>query len=175
MATGGGRVFTQQELNSIVAQERRDAAARYAGFDDFKAKAEQFDLLVATANGDDGAADGGAAPNAPDAPDVPDAPDGPDAPAVAAQAAVQVENQELHTRLLRQQISAQRGLDPDLWDRVIGDTPDEIAADVGKLVGKFGAVTARAPRGYQSGASAPDWRSPKEKAAAALRGMNRGA
>lgn len=193
------RTFTQQELNSFLAQERREAAARYADYDDLKARAEQFDALVATAEGlageagnydeadageggdaDQGGggqgegAEGGAAAAQADAADVPDQP----APAPAVQhnnggGDLAAENAQLRTQLLRQQIAAQRHLDPDLWDKVAGDTPDAIAADVAKLVAKVGAAPAR-PRGaYQSGAGVSEYRTPKERAAAAMRNMAR--
>lgn len=44
-AAEGSRTFTQDEVNSLLAKERRSAASKYAGFEDLKAKAEEFDKL----------------------------------------------------------------------------------------------------------------------------------
>lgn len=148
------------------------------GLDDYKAKAEQFDALVATANdaGDGSTGEGDAKPDTPDAPDLPDAPDVPNLAARTAppEDGLQAENTQLRTRLLRQQICAQRGLDPDLWDRVKGDTADEIATDAGKLAAKFGTIGgSRPPKPLSSGAGATTYQSPKERAASALRCMSR--
>jgi hypothetical protein len=78
-------------------------------------------------------------------------------------AQVQLEN-------LRYKISAKKGLDPDLWDRVTGATEEEITSDVDKLVTKFGS--AGKPTGtLRSGASANNLSNPKERAAAAVRAM----
>jgi len=41
----GSRTFTQDEVNSLLAKERRSAESRYAGYEDFKAKAEEFEKL----------------------------------------------------------------------------------------------------------------------------------
>ena len=39
----GSRTFTQEEVNSMLAKERRETQAKSAGYEDFKAKAEEFD------------------------------------------------------------------------------------------------------------------------------------
>lgn len=44
-AREGSRTFTQDEVNSLLAKERRTAESKYAGFEDLKAKAEEFDKL----------------------------------------------------------------------------------------------------------------------------------
>lgn len=44
-AAAGSRTFTQEEVNSLLARERRDTEAKYAGYDDYKAKAEQLDAI----------------------------------------------------------------------------------------------------------------------------------
>lgn len=38
-----GRTFTQDEVNRLLAKERRDQEARFAGYDELKAKAAKFD------------------------------------------------------------------------------------------------------------------------------------
>lgn len=107
-----------------------------------------------------------------DAPHVPDRP----APAAAPQhdGALAEENQQLRTQLLRQQVAAQRGLDPALWDRVTGDTPDAIAADCAKLARFSPAAARKRPAALQSGAGAEIYRTPKERAVVALRNLPRG-
>lgn len=46
---GGSRTFTQDEVNSLFAREKRDVRAefeaKYADYDELKAKAEQFDAI----------------------------------------------------------------------------------------------------------------------------------
>ncbi len=44
-AAAGSRTFTQEEVNSLLAKERRDTQAKFAGFDDYKAKAERLDEI----------------------------------------------------------------------------------------------------------------------------------
>lgn len=195
MTEPSGRMFTQAQLNSYLAQERRRIEAKYQDYDDLKARAGQLDALLATVPVvEDESSDEGADPK--DMQDVGQS-DNPDAPATLAtddapqqdtpqdemlqDRAAREESptddtvRDLQTQLLRQQISAQRGLDPDLWEWVKGTTPDEIAADAAKLVAKFGTTGSRPPRGLSSGASAPpDGSNPRQRAAAALRGMDKG-
>lgn len=47
-----GRTFTQDEVNAIAAAERRKAEERFAGYEDLKAKAEQFDAAQDAAKTD---------------------------------------------------------------------------------------------------------------------------
>lgn len=82
------------------------------------------------------------------------------------------EAEKLKTALQRQKICATKGLDPDLWDRVIGDTEEEITADVERLVEKF-APAPRRSGALRSGASAHEGGNEKQRAAQALRGVRR--
>ena len=41
----GSRTFTQEEVNSMLAKERRETEAKFANHADFKAKAEEYDKL----------------------------------------------------------------------------------------------------------------------------------
>lgn len=84
---------------------------------------------------------------------------------------VKSENEKLQALLQRQKISAAEGLDPELWDRVQGNTAEEIEADVKKLVEKF-SVPPRRGGALRSGASAPEGAGGK-RGAAALRGLRR--
>jgi septal ring factor EnvC (AmiA/AmiB activator) len=79
--------------------------------------------------------------------------------------------------LTRQQVAAKKGLDPELWDRIQGETPEEIEADIGKLVGFTGPAATRnsgrspVAAGFSSGASSGKQQTDKERAAEALRGL----
>lgn len=42
---GGSRTFTQEQVNSLLAKERRDTEAKFAGFDELKAKAAKLDEM----------------------------------------------------------------------------------------------------------------------------------
>lgn len=158
---GGGssdeKTFTQTQLNAVVASARREVESKFDGFDDIKSKAEQFDALTETAKTDIQRFQDQLASTS------------------TERDTLKQDNSSLQTQLLRQKISATAGLDADLWDRVTGSTEEEIAADVDKLVSKF-QPTRRAPLGPRSGsgASAPDARTPKDRAADALRGLRAG-
>lgn len=146
---GGAKTFTQDQLNAIVAQTRRDTEAKFDGFDDIKAKAEQLDALTQSAKSDLERANETAATEKKRA----------DTEA-QEKAQAKLEN-------LRYKICAAKKLDPDLWDRVTGTTKEEIEADADKLAEKF--TPARPIGAFRSGASAPNNSDPKERAAAALR------
>lgn len=51
-AAAGSRTFTQEEVNSLLARERRDAEAKYAGYDDYKAKAAKLDEIEEASKSD---------------------------------------------------------------------------------------------------------------------------
>jgi hypothetical protein len=44
-AAAGSRTFTQEEVNSLLAKERRDTQAKYPDYEDLKAKAAKLDEL----------------------------------------------------------------------------------------------------------------------------------
>jgi hypothetical protein len=150
----GEAKFTQAQLNSFLASQRREIESRFTGFDELKAKAEQFDQL-----------------NDEKKSEVERATEQAQA-AAAERDTFRSDNEKLKVQLLRQKISATKGLDPDLWDRVIGSTEEEITADVERLVEKFAPAPKRSGA-LRSGASAPEGTSGKERAAAALRGLRR--
>lgn len=149
--------FTQAQLNSFLAEERRKTESKFDGFDDIKAKAEQFDSLTETAKTDMQRLQDQLQST------------------TSAFEAEKAERASLAVKLLRSKISSAKGLDSDLWDRVTGDTEESITADVEKLVEKFKPPT-RPSLGSRSGsgASAPDARDPKERAADALRSLRAG-
>lgn len=149
--------FTQAQLNSFLAEERRKTESKFDGFDEVKAKAEQFDALTETAKSDNQRLQEALQS------------------ATSSYEAEKAISASQAAQLLRQKICASKGLDADLWDRVTGTTEDDIAADVEKLVAKF-QPASRVQLGSRSGsgASAPDGKNPKERAAAALRGLRTG-
>jgi outer membrane murein-binding lipoprotein Lpp len=147
------KTFTQSQLTAIVERKRREIESQFEGFDDLKAKAAQLDALTESTKSEvqratESAAQFKARMEA----------------EASEKAKVQLEN-------VRYKISAKKGLDPDLWDRVTGSTEDEITADVEKLVTKFGP-TGRQPNGpLRSGASAGSPENPKDAAVRAIRAM----
>jgi hypothetical protein len=124
---------------------------KFEGFDDLKSKAQQYDALQESVKSDVQRANESAAEFKARA----------DSEA-AANAAVKLEN-------LRYKVSAKKGLDPELWDRVTGSTEEEITADVDKLVEKFSAPERKPIGALRSGASTASNADPKERAASALR------
>lgn len=151
------KTFTQAQLNAVVASARREVESKFDGFDDFKGKAEQFDALTETAKTDNQRRDEQLQTTA------------------AERDSFKTKYESAETELLRQKISSTEGLDADLWDRVTGTTEEDITADVKKLVEKF-QPPSRVRLGSRSGsgASAPDGKDPKERAANALRGLRAG-
>lgn len=142
-------LITQEQMNKLLASQKRDIESRYDGFDDIKAKAEQLDALTQSAKSDLERANETAATEKKRA----------DTEA-QEKAQAKLEN-------LRYRICASKKLDPDLWDRVTGTTKEEIEADADKLAEKF--TPSRPIGAFRSGASAPNNSDPKERAAAALR------
>lgn len=177
MTTSDERTFTQAQVNALVARERRETAARFADYEDLKAKAAQLDTLTQAAYPDD--TDTGDEAHTTAGSDTAQEPDSDEHPAprnAAPQLSdIQTENATLRTQLLRQEIAADKNLPAKLWKRVGGTTPQEIEADVDDLLSTASATPKpKAPvSSLKSGASVGEYRSPKERAAAALRGMSR--
>jgi hypothetical protein len=151
------KTFTQAQLTAILDRKIRETESKYSGFDEIKGKAEQFDALTETAKTDIQRFQDQLQSTS------------------AERDTFKADNATLKTQLDRQKISATKGLDPDLWDRVTGSTAEEITADVEKLVAKF-QPASRVTLGSRSGsgASAPDGKDPKERAANAVRGLRAG-
>lgn len=146
------KTFTQAQLNSFLASQKRDIESKFEGFDDIKAKATQFDQLTESTKSEVQRANESAAE-------------------FKARSETEArEKAEVKLENRRYKISAKKGLDPDLWDRVTGSTDEEITADVEALVTKFGS-TAKPAASLRSGASASNAANPKERAASALRAM----
>ena len=154
----GDKVVPQSEVDRVVkerlARERAKIQKQYEGYDAYKQKAEQFDKL----NDEKKTEVQRLTEHA--------------QTVIAERDSLLSDNAALQKQLLRQRISAAKGLDPDLWDRVIGDTEDDITSDVERLVEKF-SVAPKRPGALRSGASAPDGATGKQRAAAALRGLRR--
>lgn len=146
------KTFTQSQLNALLAQQRRDVESKFSDYPDLKSKAQQYDALEESVKSDVQRANESAAEFKARA----------DSEA-AEKTAAKLEN-------LRFRISAKKGLDPELWDRVTGTNEEEIEADVDKLVSKFSVHERKSPIGaLRSGASTASNADPKERAAAALR------
>lgn len=146
------KTFTQAQLNSFLASQKRDIESKFDGFEDIKAKATQFDQLTESTKSEVQRANESAAE-------------------FKARSETEArEKAEVKLENRRYKISAKKGLDPDLWDRVTGSTDEEITADVEALVTKFGS-TAKPAVSLRSGASASTAANPKERAASALRAM----
>lgn len=155
---GSDKVVPQSEVDRVVkerlARERAKLQKQYEGYDDYRAKAEQFDKL-----------------NDEKKSEVQRLNDQAQA-VIAERDSLLSDNASLQKQILRQRISAAKQLDPDLWDRVRGDTEEDITADVEALVEKF-SVAPKRTGALRSGASAPDGATGKQRAAAALRGLRR--
>lgn len=146
------KTFTQAHLNSLLASQKREIEAKFDGFDDIKAKATQFDQLTESTKSEVQRANESAAEFK---------------ERMETEAR---EKAEVKLENLRYKVSAKKGLDPDLWDRVTGTTEEEITADVEKLVEKFGP-TGKPSGPLRSGASAGAADNPKDAAVRALRAM----
>lgn len=156
--TEGGKTFTQADVDRILSErlgrEKEKLEKKYEGFDQIKAKASEFDKLTESTKSE--------IQKATEAAQV----------AASERDTFRSEAEKLKTTLQRQKICAAKGLDPDLWDRVIGDTEEEITADVERLVEKF-APAPRRNGALRSGASAAEGGNEKQRAALALRGVRR--
>lgn len=135
-----GKTYTQDQVEKIVK-------TRLSDFDTYKQKAEQFDALTNSMS---------------------------EAQEEATDWRSKAENYEAElswrdTLLMRQEVAAQKGLDPRLWDRIKGESREEIEADIGELQG-FVTTSSRRPTPLRSGASADGATTAKERAAQALRG-----
>jgi regulator of replication initiation timing len=157
--TGGEQTLTQDHVNKLLASQKREIEGKYAGYEDLKDKATKYDALSATTKTD-----------------IERFQEQLNS-ATSENGTLKTDNERLQTQLARQQEAAKQGLDPELWDRVTGKTAEEIEADVKKLVEKFGAgtrsTTVIGPRSG-SGASAPDGRTAKQRAAAGFRSLGSG-
>jgi hypothetical protein len=142
----------QSEKTFTQAQLDRIIANRLPEYDTFKSKADQFDQLTQST----------------------------EETLASVRAKAEAAEAELAWRdvlLTRQEIAATAGLDPKLWSRVKGETPEEIQADINELVSfSSPAATRNSGRptvgaGFSSGASSGKQQTDKERAAEALRGL----
>lgn len=148
--SGEAKTFSQEQLNSILAQQRREIEGKYDGFDEIRTKAQQFDALTESTKSEVTRANEALADYKRQA------------------EAAQSELAWRDVLLRRQEIAAKKGLDSKLWSRVKGETPEEIEADVSDLLTLAGA---RKPGALRSGATSDQALSAKERAAQALRGI----
>jgi hypothetical protein len=148
------KTFTQAQLNSFLASQKRDIESKFDGFDDIKAKAAQLDALTESTKSEVQRANETAAEFK------------------TRSEAVAAEKANLETRLLRQEIAAAEGLPASMWKRVQGTTQEEITSDVKELLASAGPA-GKPPRSGPSGsgASAGNADDPKGSAVRALRAM----
>lgn len=150
---GEDRVFTQAELNSLLAKQRREVEAKFEGFDEIKERASKYDELTEAAKTE--------------------------AQKAAEQTQTlqkqleeaQAELDWANTVRRRDRIAAEKGLDRKLWDRVKGETEEEITADVEELAGFAMSKPRPSPGGLRSGATGHDEATRKEQAVEALRNI----
>lgn len=114
-----GGSITQEQLNKLLAAQKRDIESRYQGFDDLKAKAEQFDQLEAA--------------NQTEAQRLQAERD------AALQRATEHEARATAAEqaALRQRIAIEEGLHPKFASRLSGETEDELRADAKETFGEF--------------------------------------
>lgn len=116
-AGGGGsgddKTFTQQQVNDLVAREKGNLQRKYDDYDDLKARAAKLDEIEAANQSDLERISG--------------------------------ERDDLQSRVeplgvenLRLRVALDKGLDPDLIDRLQGSTKEELEQDADKLIEKFG-------------------------------------
>lgn len=139
------RPITQEQMNKLLAAQKRDIEGKYDGFDDIKSKAEQFDAL--TKSTEQSLAE-----------------------ARAEADAAKAELAQRDVLLQQQEIAASKGLDPKLWSRVKGKTKDEIETDINELL-SLSPPARKGSVGFTSGASSGKQLTDKERAVEALRGI----
>ncbi len=110
-----GKTFTQDQLNQHLARQKGEVERKYEGFDDLKAKADEFDKLKDSQRSDlerlAGERDKVAS----------------DRDTVKAQADAQaLENMKLR-------VGIAKGLKPELIDRLRGDSQEDLEADAEEL------------------------------------------
>lgn len=149
---GDQKLISQEQMNKLLASQKREIESKFEGFTELKAKASQFDALTESTKSEIQKAN-----------------------EAAAQFKSQYETAQSEldwreTLLKRQEVAASKGLDPKLWSRVKGATEDEITADVDDLLSTFGSSKSKGG-GFRSGATASDPATAKENAAAAFRNV----
>ena len=118
-----GKTFTQAELDQIVTDRLARERKKYEGFDELKAKASRLDELEAANKTELERATRRAE----------------EAEQKRLDAETRLAAKELETA--KREALEKAGLAPSLWSRVLGTTPEEIAADVAELA----KVVAKAP------------------------------
>lgn len=143
--------ISQAQMNKLLASQKKEIESKFAGFDEIRSKAEQFDALTETSKTEVQRATEAAAQ------------------AVKERDEAQQALLEREMAIAQRDIAAKHNLDPNLWEFIKGTTPEDIEASVKKL------LSHSAPRrttGLRSGAS-NDIQSKQELAVEALRQVNR--
>ena len=134
-AAAGSRTFTQEEVNSLVAKERRETEARFSDYEDLKAKAARLDEIEEAGKTELERAQAEAARYKKEADEL----------KAAAERAAQVA-----------EAAAELGVDAALLSRMEGDVRDnaELLAERFAAAGKYPSVPDRGGAGGR-GAGAP--------------------
>lgn len=145
------KTFTQAQLNKLLAGQKREIESKFAGFDDIRSKAEQFDALTETSKTEVQRATEAAAQAAKERDEA------------------KAELAERDTAIAQRDIAAKNNLDPNLWEFIKGATTEEITESVKKLLSHS---SPKRPTGLRSGASNEGIQSKQERAVEALRSLN---
>lgn len=127
-------ITSQEELNRVIGERVAREKAKYAGFDELKAKATEYDHLQEQSKTDLQKA------------------------LERAEAAEQERDRE-RLEISRVKAAADAGIPPNLAHRLVGSTPEELAADALELAQVLAPARPR-PTTVQSGstnANAGDW------------------
>lgn len=114
-----GGTITQEQMNKLLAAQKRDIESRYQGFDELRTKAEQYDQIQAE--------------NQTEAQRLQAEREA--ALQQAAEAAARADAAE--KAALRQRVAIEEGLPPKFASRLTGDTEDELRADAKDTFGDF--------------------------------------
>jgi hypothetical protein len=114
--------FTQKDVNTLLASEKRKLQEKYAGFDDIKAKASKLDELEQASKTElERLTD------------------------TATQAATRAQQAELTA--LKYEVAAEKGIDLKHAHRLVGSNRKELEADAATLAGDFPAGVPGIPPG----------------------------
>lgn len=146
------KFFTQEQVNSLLAEQKRTVQSKYTDYDDIKAKASQFDELSEQQKTEQQKLTDRLAAIEKERDDA------------------AAERDKANTARLVSQKAADAGLPSRLWKRVSGTTAEEIDADIADLMEGLSIEDKKKSSSFKSGASKTETAATsKERAAAALR------
>lgn len=122
--TDAGKTFTQEQVNALLAREKGNLQRKFEGFDDLKAKADEFDKL-SKANQTDLERLGGERDE------------------------LKGRAESAETKLLRYEVAADKGVSPKLAKFLSGSTKEEIEEAADELLAEVGG--GKTPTGGHDG------------------------